>query len=421
MNQNYFKNLSISVFFMFYVSIGFGFNTDSIFFKNIASVNFHRVGSPLSEPIIELFTQEQVELSFDVLGTEAPFLNYSIIHCNADWTKSDLSPIEYLDGFNDDQIFDISYSANTLRAYTHYNLVIPNQNIRPKFSGNYLLVIYENDINKPVLTRRFFVYEKRVDIDAYFSRATRIEDQLTRQELNFTINKMAYPINALHRMNVFIKQNGRNDNMIVNPKYLSVNPDKIIYENTGNIVFDGGGEFRAFDIKSVRYNLENVQQVKNHNGDYHAWLYETKSRQYAAYESNPDINGRYFIKTEDWNDPLQAEYVNVHFFLKTPNPFLDGDVYVFGQLTDWKYLPEAKMKYVSELGGYNATLLLKQGYYNYQYMFVPFQKGKPDVSRLEGNFWQANNDYTIFVYYREDGAIADKLVGLKQLNSLQRR
>lgn len=419
--MNDLKRAFLLVFFLIIIQIGYGFNSDSIFLKNLTSVCLHRLGNPMSDPFIELHTNEQLELTFDIMGTEAPFLNYALIHCNADWTKSDLSPIEYLEGFNDDQIYDISYSANTLRAYTQYHLIFPNENVKPTFSGNYLLVVYENDVNKPVLTRRFYVYENRVDIDAYFARATRIEDQLTRQELNFTIHKRGYPINAMHRLNVIIAQNGRWDNRIVNPGYFSVNPDKIIYENTGNVVFDGGAEFRAFDIKSVRYNLENVQQVKNTNNDYHAWLYESRSRQYGAYESNPDINGRFFIKTEDWDNQLQAEYVNVHFFLKAPNPFVDGAVYVFGQLTDWKFIPEAKMQYVKELGGYNATLLLKQGYYNYQYLFVPYLKGNPDVSRLEGNFWQTNNDYVIYVYYRDEGGIADKLIGLEQLNSLQRK
>ncbi len=397
-----------------------GVNPDTIYNSNIAAVNFYRVGNPISDPIIELNSSETLELSFDLLGTKNPFLNYTLVHCNADWSPSDLSTIEYFDSFSEEPINNVSYSVNTLRPYTHYKLSFPNQNIKLTKSGNYMLVVYEDKPQEPLLTRKVYISESKVSIDAYFARATKIEDQLSRQELNLVVRKMGYPINAMNRFHIVIKQNGRNDNMIINPKQMSVSSDQINYENTGNIVFDGASEFRSFDIKSVKYKLDNVERIQTINNDIGAWLYESKSKQYGAYESNPDISGKFLIKTEDWTDQLQAEYVFVNFFLKSANPYLDGEIFVYGGLTDWKIMPFAKMLFNKESGGYFSTLLLKQGYYNYQYLFVPYDKKNPvDVTRIEGNHWETKNDYTIFVYYREDGAIADKLIAVKQMNSLQ--
>lgn len=397
-------------------------NPDSVYNSNIASVTFVRVGNPISYPIIELNSSDIVELSFDLLGTKNPFLNYTLVHCNADWTPSELSSIEYFDSFSEEPINDVTYSVNTLRPYTHYKLSFPNQNIKPTKSGNYMLIVYEDNPQNPLLTRKLYIYENKVIVNAYFARATNIEDRLSKQELNFSISKMGYSINAMNRLQVVIKQNGRSDNMVTNPKPMSVSTEQINYENTGNIVFDGASEFRSFDIKSVKYKLDNVERIQTVNNDVVAWLYETKSKQYGAYESNSDINGKFLIKTEDWDDQLQAEYVFVNFFLKSANPYLDGEIYVYGGLTDWKIMPYAKMLYNKESGGYFSTILLKQGYYNYQYLFVPNDKNKPnDISRIEGNHWETKNDYTIFVYYREDGAIADKLIAVKQTNSIQRK
>ena len=400
---------------------GLAINPDTIYNPNVASVTLFRTGNPISDPIIELNSSETLELSFDLLGTKNPFLNYTLIHCNADWTPSDYSTIEYFESFTDEPINDVSYSVNTLKPYTHYRLTFPNQNIKLTKSGNYILNVYENNASEPYLTRKIYVSENKLSVDAYFSKATKIEDIMSRQEMNLNIRKMGYPINAMHRFHLVIKQNGRNDNMIINPKYISVNTDQIVYENSGNIVFDGASEFRAFDIKSLKYKLDNVERIQTANNDIVVWLYESKNRQYGAYESNPDINGKFVIKTEDRGDQLQAEYAFVNFFLKSSSPIFDGDLYIYGQLTDWKIMPYAKMNYMKEMGGYSATLLLKQGYYNYQYLFVSSDKKKIDVSKVEGNHWETSNDYTIFVYYREDGAIADKLIAVKQLNSLQKK
>lgn len=417
--KKYFCFLSLHLFSLIILN---AVNPDTIYNSNVASVTFYRVGNPISEPIIELNSSEILELSFDLLGTKNPFLNYTLVHCNADWAPSDLSTIEYFDSFSEEPINDVTYSVNTLRSYTHYKLSFPNQNIKLTKSGNYMLVIYEDNPQQPLLTRKVYIYENKVNVNAYFARATKIEDQLSKQELNFSINKTGYPINAINRLYVVIKQNGRNDNLVINPKPMSVSSEQINYENTGNIVFDGAGEFRTFDIKSVKYKLDNVERIQTINNDILAWLYESRNRQYGAYESNSDIDGKFLIKTEDWDDQLQAEYVFVNFFLKAVNPYLDGEIYVYGGLTDWKIMPYAKMLFNKESGGYFATLLLKQGYYNYQYLFVPFDKNKPnDISRIEGNHWETKNNYTIFVYYREEGAIADRLIAVKQINSLQKK
>ena len=76
---------------------------------------------------------------------------------------------------------------------------------------------------------------------------------------------------------------------------------------------------------------------------------------------------------------------------------------------------------MDKYGEYVCSMVLKQGYYNYHYMFLPHGTNIGDVSQIEGNYWETENDYTIFIYYREDGDISDKLISIKKLKSTQRR
>ena len=66
---------------------------------------------------------------------------------------------------------------------------------------------------------------------------------------------------------------------------------------------------------------------------------------------------------------------------------------------------------------YVANLYVKQGYYNYQYVFLPNNQKTGDETVIEGNHFETENEYTIYIYNREPGTIFDKLIGLKQINT----
>ncbi|MEM9848648.1 MAG: type IX secretion system plug protein domain-containing protein, partial [Bacteroidota bacterium] len=125
----------------------------------IKSVKFHPAGLALGYPIIDLETNNTLKLSFDDLEYEVSNYFYKVVHCDADWTPSNLSELEYVDGFAESRIRSAEYSFNTFTAYTHYDLYLPNQDTRLTKSGNYLLIIYNEDDDELILTRRFMVVE----------------------------------------------------------------------------------------------------------------------------------------------------------------------------------------------------------------------------------------------------------------------
>ena len=76
------------------------------------------------------------------------------------------------------------------------------------------------------------------------------------------------------------------------------------------------------------------------------------------------------------------------------------------------------MRWDSRYNMYRGTLFIKQGYYDYLYAVVPNGETRGSVSFIEGDHWETNNQYTVYVYYRTRVPEYDRLVGYSTFNSL---
>ncbi len=389
--------------------------------QNIKTIQLYREGWSFAVPMITLGTDEKLQLEFDDLDGDYKSYKYTLIHCSAAWKPTDLSPSEYLDGLTDDFISQYEYSFNTLQQFTHYTLTFPNENVKPLLSGNYILKVFiDNSDQTIVFTRKLMIVEPKVNVTMIVKRATDVDYHNYKQEVDFTIDLADYTIdNPYVDMKVILMQNGRWDNAKydLKPKFVKGNIYDFDYEDEN--VFSGGNEFRRFDIKSLKWNSEFIRTIIRDSMGYQVYLKDDERATYKIYYSEKDINGKYLIHSEDnvRNSSVEAEYVWVHFFLRYDAPLIDGSLYVFGALTDWQMNKDNKMTYNYELKGYECILYVKQGYYNYQYVFLENGKTAGDESFIEGMHFETENDYTVFVYNREKGTMYDKLIGVKQVNT----
>ena len=388
----------------------------------IKTVTLYRPGLPTSNTILSLNTQDRLLLGFDDLSGEIKDYNYTVIHCNSIWEPTDMMETEYLSGFYDNYISNYDFSFNTLEKYVHYEFTFPNEDVNITKSGNYLLYVFEdNDQEKPILSKRFMVTENGISIIPNLKRASKIDDRDYRQEIDFNLVYGAVPImNPYSNVKVFIQQNGGMDNIISGLKPVFVKDRELVYDFDEDNVFDGNNEFRFFDFKSFNYRSMNVQKYAKNDTTDLIYLKMDVKRRFKNYYSTNELNGKYVVDRENANDPdLDADYGFVHFQLKYHEPIQGGDLYIFGAFSDWKFKDEFKLTFNQEKGIYETDVYLKQGYYNYQYVLLKDNSTIGEVSFIEGTHFETENDYTIYVYYVDPTERYERLIGVKEFNSIR--
>lgn len=411
----------VSVLFTFLLSILFCFGQEQIdiqldnviYADGIASVQLFVGDDPMSEPI-GVLGEARFHIHFDDLEQEVRHLKFTLIHCTHDWKRSDLNQIEYIDGFMEDDIVSYEHSFNTIEPYSHYMAAFPNENISFNKSGNYVLYVYDDTPDNPILTRRFMVVEPLpAKIVPNVHPAFDVNNRYTHQDVDFTLFTAGFNIrNPQQSVHATIRQNGRWDNAIVGLTYHSGSGPELHFNYTdGRNTFPGGAEFRTFDLTTLRVNSDRIVGISFVNRHNHAYVLQDDARPYAAYESRGTMNGRCFYKNRDLRNEYSEDYVYTHFTLKSSFPFNDGDVYVFGELTDWRLEDAAKLRYNKEFDFWETEIFLKQGAYNYQYVYVPRGSNQIDATYIEGSHYETNNIYHIFVYYQEEGTSYDRLIG----------
>ena len=387
---------------------------DFIYDENIHAVKFHLAGFPLTQPIIDLGSNATFFLTFDDLNEDLRTLYYTIIHCDADWEPSDLTSMEYINGFEEEEIEQFDFSVNTLTEFTNYQLSLPNQDFQWTKSGNYVLVVYENDEDiRPLFTRRFMVVQPIVKIQTEMVRPANVQKIQTHQEIDFVVNFETLSVNDPKKeIKATILQNGRWDNAISQLPPQFIFRDRVVYDFQDVITFAGGKEFRFIDLRSFRFKREGIAAIEEYQDIYEITLLPEPARAYRPYLFIKDINGNFTLgNVDEAYDPLKSDYGLVLFSVEKNMPYYDADVYLFGKLTDWKIQEKFKLAYSEKLQLYAGDILLKQGYYNYNFAVVPKGTEEVDLAELEGDWHETENEYSILIYYRPFGTRYDQLVG----------
>lgn len=387
--------------------------------EQIKTLKVHPINDWQGAPVLMLNTSDQLLISWDELSHDYKRLAYRIIHCNSDWTRSELNSLEYMEGFTENDINESERSFSTLTLYTHYKLTIPDKNIQLKCSGNYALEVFDKDGDgKVLLTALFMVVDKKTGINASVSASTDIDFEQKNQQLRVEIRPSGFSFQQpLEEIKLNITQNRRLDNHVTKIKPLHISPDKLIYEHCKELIFLAGNEYRRFEITSYKHAGLNVNSVSFFKPFYNAELFPSETR-LNGYSYDQDQNGKYLIHNAEYGSvDVCSDYFLVHFSFPMKTPWIDGGLYLNGDLVENKVDSGSKLIYNFERKSYEKTLLLKQGSYNYQYLFRPSSGGSPTLLQTEGSYWQTENEYQIYVYYRPIGGRYDQLIGFSNLKT----
>ena len=377
----------------------------SIVFKGSAEDQF---------PIIQL--GESMTLTFDDLSASEQDYYYRIVHCDYDWTPSQLLKSQYLNGMDNQRIIFYENSYTTLQPYSNYRLRIPNDQVGLRVSGNYLLEIY-NSANELQFSRRFVVYRDLVQVPAVVRRSRDFDFLSEKQSVQFSIIPTRIQlINPKKEVKVAILQNYHWPTALTNvPPQFTIGQE-LVYKYDKETSFFGGNEYLNFDTSDLRAPTAAISSI-GFEDLYEHFLFPNRYRFDEPYTYFPDINGDFRIRTLQGSDASrEAEYTRVHFRLPYTEMLGLDQVYIFGKFNNYALEDQNHMEYNRETGYMEGTLLLKQGFYNFKYV-IEREDGLVELNRICGNFHFAENLYTILVYYRDFGDLYDSVIGIGSANS----
>lgn len=394
-------------------------NENKVYLPNIKTVLCFNSNKEQSIPVIMLNSTETITFSFDDLLAGTKNYWYTVEHCTSDWQTSKITSIDYLDGFSDDRIINYHYSSNTTRKYTHYELNLPNTQVKPKIGGNYILKVYLNgDKNQPVISQRFYVLDSQIAIAAEITNSLQVADRNSKQKINFTLNHSMPIPNPYQDLKAVVMQNFNSNTVQLNTRPSFVRPNQLVYNDINTNDFWGDNEFRKFDTRSLRFKGDNVKDIYRDNESVNVMLFQDISRNTGTFANQLDENGNFFIRNTDGrDDKTEAEYMGVLFMLNSAPPTADGDAYVVGRFNNYTLGKENKLVYDANRKQFYGNILLKQGLYDYEYAWLDKTSKNTETKPFEGSFFQTENTYQIFVYYHKPGARWDTLVGFTNLSN----
>ncbi len=390
------------------------------FDPEVATMQSRVNGNNNNLPVILLGGNETLQFSFDILKPERDYLRYTLMHCDADWQPSKITAGEYAAGFNEWAIDDYAYSQSTSVPYTHYVITLEDADSKPMLSGNYLLRVFkEEDPDEIIAQFRFLVTEQSAMIFASASSDTDIDFNKSHQQVSATINvaqsRVRDPYNDLI---LKVSQNGRIDNesKIEHPSRM-INSTTAVYQHQSQLIFEAGNEYRRFETVSAYVPAMGVASVNYHDPYYHYTLFVDTPRDEQMYIYDRTLRGGFVVRNETVADSdSEADYGIVHFSLDYPY-VADGAIYLDADFDNRRLDESSRMAYNPHTELYERSVMLKQGAYSYQYLFVASNDKCGTTAAIEGNHYQANNRYRLVVYARNSLDRYDRVIGVAEIDT----
>ncbi len=369
-----------------------------------------------ASPILTLGRNDVLTIGFDELSHTYHRLVYTVEPCNPDWTPTEgLFESDWLEGFNGQPIEDYQNSLNTTVLYTHYQLQLPNEDTRLTMSGNYRLHITdEDDGDREVICVEFRVLEPIANVSIGVTTNTDIDHNLSHQQLSMNIGYGRLNVtNVSEQVQTFVMQNGREDNMKVNVRPNYNTPQGLRWEHNKGLIFEAGNEYRKFEVLDPSHPTMGLAHIAwdEASRSYHALPFLAEPRRSYIYDV--DANGAWLVRNSDNYDiHTTSDYVYVHYKMRPARRYDHAQVIIDGRWTN-EAPDNYYMTYDDEDQSYNAVVLQKLGYYNYQ-LLLQDMDGTTHLLPEEGSFYQTENHYEALVYYRGTGERSWRLVGFAE-------
>lgn len=359
---------------------------------------------------------ERFIVSFDLLSAEIAELYYRLSPQTSRGEASELQPFEAFTAFAEQDISDVRQGAMIGLPYAHYTFELSERTLGFKTSGRYLLEVFErgND-TRALLQMPVYVYERHISGELIqrrsLSSSTADKEQLVELELKLPNN---LSITRPEELWVRVIQNESEDfPSVVLRQPSQMRPDSWSYRGQRAAKFWAGNEYRYIEHLSTSpegYGI--AASGVSPEGWATMRIEEDDDVRGKAYQTRQDKQGRQVLRSRVSADvAYEGEYHIAEFRLRSPR--LQGyDVLLEGQAFDYIPRGERSLSYNEAEGGYQIAYPLKNGYQEYRYVLVPQTEGGVAPEPIDGSYYQTENSYQAFVYYRPRGERHDRLLGL---------
>lgn len=373
--------------------------------NDIQSIQLHPADSPGQPPVIELDTQQKLELSFDYLGNESRQFRVRVSHRGQQWEQSPISPNIFLDSFSETNIQQSRASFNQRPPYHHVEFEFPNSQLQPSVSGNYLLEIYSYEDGEMLFSVPFFVTEDEGSIN------TRIERLFAQRADGRPMDQLF----STYRYPDFVEYPQFDLSMSFVPNQFwgrmqeagfldTITPGELQGHQERDNAFVGNYEFKYLDLRTFNVDGQRIMEYQPGASPPRIIL----RRDVQNLDSNP---GTFNLGTNLGfpMDDRNSEYAQVEFNLETTTSVSpSSDIYIVGHFNNWMINELNKMSYNTEQNMWEGRALIKQGEYAYKYILVD-ESGINDLA-LDHSFLTSQQQYMTLIYFTDPDRNFDRLL-----------
>lgn len=377
----------------------------------------HPAGQAQSLAVAPLGEVGALSLQFDDVSANTQALNYTWVHCNRNWNPSPLLSTEYLEGFLEGQLHQGTLSFNTYLPYSHFSDQLPHANCMPRISGNYYLLIYEQDPNDYLVKYPVVFYENAAGIQSSIHRTADVSLTKTHQEIDALVDLSGFSVqNPFSDVQLSLVQNRNWASLrTLAPRYLRNGSYDFDYNN-GENAFPGTNIFRFLDSKNIpvptlripKYELQDL---------WRAFILPDKPRGIDPFVNQDDARGAYVPRKQGASPSTEADYIWLDFWVEDLERSGQRNLFVVGDFNQYRQAEEYQLVYDEKEQAYRGSVLVKQGYLEYHLAEWDAETQRWDLQYTEANHWNCPNDYTAILYLREWGQRYDRVIGYSPLRT----
>ncbi len=376
--------------------------------SSVRTVQLYQGDDEQSLPVTSMTGGDGLTLEFDLLEEEGRPLSVYFQHADRTWRR-DLSPGQTLESFQDDRLMEYRSSRGTDVSYVHYQYRFPNDEIRFRISGNYILRVTERGRRDSVLFEQpFFVTEEEGGLQLG-AEAFPVPGQ---QQPSLRPRARFAPPSAIQGdpfgHTVCFVRNGRLADTRCEDRPLLVRQPKLEFELDRDRAYAPATAEYGLDLSTLRPTAQ-IARVERTPPPIRVFLDPDYAR-FTEASRGPSLNGQTVVRgalSAQADPSLTAEYVETTFaFVPSGETPYGSPLVVAGSFSGMDPARGTRMDWNAERGRYEGSVLLKQGRHQYFYSTSDPSLAE-EVRRTQS---RRANTYTAFVYYRDAQYNTDRLL-----------